>query len=75
MLLALFGLVVYLLCAFQDAHKKLLEARSQLQDHNEHLEETVRRRTNALEAEIAERKRLEKANLQAERLAMVGTIR
>lgn len=74
MLLALFGLVVYLLCAFQDAHKNLLEARSQLQDHNERLEDTVRRRTAALEAEITERKRLEKANLQAERLAVVGTI-
>lgn len=41
---------------------------------NAHLEDTVLRRTEALRAEVAERKRLEKANLQAERLAMVGTI-
>jgi signal transduction histidine kinase len=74
MLLAFFGLIVYLLCAFQDVHKKLLEAQFELQHQNERLEETVRQRTAALEAEIAERERLEKAKLQAERLAMVGTI-
>ena len=60
MLLALFLVVVYLLSAFQAAHF--------------HLEEMVQRRTAALEAEIKERKRLEAAKLQAERLAMVGTM-
>jgi len=60
MLLALFLFVVYLLSAVQAAHQ--------------HLEETVQRRTAALQAEIAERKRLEIAKLQAERLAMVGTM-
>jgi signal transduction histidine kinase len=39
-----------------------------------HLEETVQRRTAALQAEIQERKKLEAAKLQAERLAMVGTM-
>ena len=60
MLLLFFLVVVYLLSAFQAAHY--------------HLEETVQRRTAALEAEIQERKRLEAAKLQAERLAMVGTM-
>jgi signal transduction histidine kinase len=60
MLLILFLFVVYLLSAFQAAHC--------------HLEETVRRRTEALEVEIRERRRLEMAKLQAERLAMVGTM-
>jgi signal transduction histidine kinase len=60
MLLALFMVVVYLLSAFQDSHR--------------YLEETVQRRTAALQTEIAERKRLEIAKLQAERLAAVGTM-
>jgi signal transduction histidine kinase len=60
MLLLLFLFVAYLLSAFQEAHC--------------HLEETVRRRTDALEAEIKERKRLETTKLQAERLALVGTM-
>ncbi len=60
MLLALFLVIVYLLSAFQDSHF--------------HLEEMVRQRTAALEAEIAERKRLELAKVQAERLAVVGTM-
>lgn len=60
MLLILFLVVVYLLSAFQVAHY--------------HLEETVQRRTEALLKEIAERKRLEMAKLQAERLATVGTM-
>jgi len=60
MLLVLFWVVVWLLTAFQTAHY--------------HLEETVQRRTAALQAEIAERKRLEAAKLQAERLAAVGTM-
>ena len=38
------------------------------------LEETVERRTAALQAEIKERKRLEAAKVQAERLAAVGTM-
>lgn len=74
MLLAFFVAVVYLLSAFQDAHFKLVEAQSLLKKHNERLEETVRQRTAALEAEMGETKRLEKAKLQAERLAMVGTM-
>ena len=60
MLFVFFLVVVYLLSAFQTAHY--------------HLEETVQRRTAALQAEIQERKRLEAAKLQAERLAMVGTM-
>ena len=60
MLLVFFLVVVYLLSAFQMSHY--------------HLEETVQRRTAALEAEIKERQRLETAKLQAERLAMVGTM-
>jgi signal transduction histidine kinase len=60
MLLAFFLIVVYLLTAFQTAHY--------------HLEETVKRRTAALQAEMKERKRLEAAKLQAERLAAVGTM-
>lgn len=60
MLLVLYLVVVYLLSAFQAAHY--------------HLEETVQRRTAALQAEIAERRRLESAKLQAERLAAVGTM-
>ncbi len=39
-----------------------------------HLEQTVERRTAALRAEMEERKRLEHANLQAERLAVVGSM-
>jgi hypothetical protein len=50
MLLALFLFVVYLLSEFQAAHY--------------HLEETVEWRTAALQAEMAERKRLEIAKLQ-----------
>jgi signal transduction histidine kinase len=60
MLLIFFLIVIYLLSAFQMAHF--------------HLEETVRRRTAALEAEIQERRRLEIAKLQSERLAVVGTM-
>jgi signal transduction histidine kinase len=60
MLLVLYLVVVFLLSAFQKAQF--------------HLEETVQQRTAALQAEIAERKRLEKAKIQAERLATVGTM-
>jgi len=56
----LYLVVVGLLAAFQNAHY--------------HLEETVQRRTSALQTEINERKRLEAAKLQSERLAMVGTM-
>ena len=59
-LLAFFAVVVYLLSAFQTAHH--------------YLEETVQRRTAALQAEIAARKRWEMAKVQAERLAAVGTM-
>ena len=74
MLLGLFIAVVYSLSAFQSAHGRLQEAQSLLENQNERLEKTVRQRTAALEAEIAERKRQENARLQAERLAMVGSI-
>jgi len=60
MLLALFVAVVYLLSAFKTAHF--------------HLEEIVQQRTAALQSEIAERKRLEIAKVQAERLAVIGTM-
>ena len=60
MLLVIFAVVVYLLTAFHDAH--------------EHLEETVAQRTATLRKEIAERKRLEAARIQSERLAAVGSM-
>lgn len=60
MFLILFLFVVNLISAFQAAHY--------------HLEETVQQRTAALQAEIQERKKLESAKIQAERLAMVGTM-
>ncbi|HTV41303.1 MAG TPA: ATP-binding protein [Candidatus Sulfotelmatobacter sp.] len=60
MLLVLYMVIVILLSAFQRAHY--------------HLEEVVQQRTAALQAEITERKRLEIAKLQAERLATVGTM-
>ncbi|HUA67185.1 MAG TPA: ATP-binding protein, partial [Candidatus Saccharimonadales bacterium] len=56
----LFLFVVYLISAFQVAHQ--------------HLEETVQQRTAALQLQIAERKRQEIAKIQAERLAVVGTM-
>jgi signal transduction histidine kinase len=59
-LLVLFVVVAQLLSIVQSANTRLAE--------------TVQRRTAALEAEIAERQRLEQAHLQAERLSMVGTI-
>ncbi len=61
MLLVFFLVVVHLLTAFQTTVRSL--------------EETVQQRTaalSALEAEIKERKRLEVAKLQAERLAVIG---
>jgi signal transduction histidine kinase len=60
MFLILFLFVVHLISAFQTAHY--------------HLEDTVQQRTAALQAEIQERKKLEAAKIQAERLAMVGTM-
>jgi len=60
MLFALFLTVVSLLSAFQTARYRL--------------EETVELRTAALQEEIKERKRLEAAKVQAERLAVVGTM-
>ena len=60
MLFVLFLTVVYLLSAFQTAHTRL--------------EGMVERRTAALQAEIKERKRLEAAKVQAERLAVAGTM-
>lgn len=60
MLLVVFAVVVYLLTAFHDA--KL------------HLEDTVAQRTAALRKEVAERKRLEAAKIQTERLAAVGSM-
>ncbi|HEX5400578.1 MAG TPA: ATP-binding protein [Verrucomicrobiae bacterium] len=60
MFLVLFLFVVNLISAFQAAHQNL--------------EATVQQRTADLQAEIQERKRLEVAKIQAERLAMVGTM-
>ena len=74
MLLALFLVVVNLLSAWQTTHSQLVAAMGQLQNANEGLEDAVQQRTAALKAEIAERKRLEIAKLQAERLAVVGTM-
>ena len=68
MLLVVFVVAVYSITAALDAYRSLAEAQALLRDANEHLEETVQRRTAALRAEIAERQRLEQAKLQAERL-------
>jgi len=68
MLLAIFVVAVYSVTAALDAYSSLAEAQALLREANEDLEETVQRRTAALRAEIAERQRVEKAKLQAERL-------
>jgi signal transduction histidine kinase len=60
MLFVFFFVIVWLLTAFQSSHY--------------HLEHTVECRTAALRAEIEERKRLEQAKLQGERLAVVGSM-
>ncbi len=60
MLFIFFLVVVWLLNAFQRSHY--------------HLEQIVEHRTAALRAEIEERKRLEQAKLQAERLGVVGSM-
>jgi signal transduction histidine kinase len=60
MLFVFFFVVVWLLTAFRSSHY--------------HLEQTVEHRTAALRAEMEERKRLEHAKLQAERLAVVGAM-
>lgn len=60
MLFIFFVVVVWLLTAFQRSHY--------------HLEQTVEQRTAALRTEMEERKRLEQANLQAERLGVVGSM-
>lgn len=60
MLFLFFAVVVYLLAGFQRAHY--------------HLEKTVERRTQTLLEEIRQRKQLEAAKLQAERLAAVGSM-
>jgi signal transduction histidine kinase len=60
MLFIFFLVVVWLLTAFQRSHY--------------HLEQIVEQRTAALRGEMEERKRLEQANLQAERLGVVGSM-
>ncbi len=60
MLFAFFVIIVWLLAAFRVSHFDL--------------EQTVELRTTALRAEIEERKRLEQAKLQGERLAVVGSM-
>jgi signal transduction histidine kinase len=60
MLFVFFLVVVWLLTAFQRSHY--------------HLEQVVEQRTSALRAEMEERKRLEQAKLQAERLGVVGSM-
>jgi signal transduction histidine kinase len=60
MLFVFFAVVVWLLVAIRSSHQ--------------HLEQTVERRTAALRAEMEERRRLERAKLQAERLAVLGSM-
>jgi signal transduction histidine kinase len=60
MLFVFFLVVVWLLTAFQRSHY--------------HLEQIVEQRTAALRAQMEERKRLEQAKLQAERLGVVGSM-
>lgn len=81
MVLGVFVVAVYSITAALDAYKSLAEAQALLRNSNERLEETVQERTAALKAEIAERERVEKAKLQAERLlerqeklAVLGTL-
>ena len=68
MLLVVFLVAVYSVTEALDAYRSLAEAQALLREANEDLEEKVQRRTAALRAEIAERQRLERAKLQAERL-------
>jgi signal transduction histidine kinase len=81
MLLAVFLVAVYSITAFMGAYQALAEAQTLLRNSNERLEITVQQRTAALRAEIAERERVEKEKLQAERLlerqeklAVLGTL-
>jgi signal transduction histidine kinase len=60
MLFVFFFVVVWLLTAFRSSQN--------------HLEQTVECRTASLRAEMEERKRLEQAKLQGERLAVVGSM-
>lgn len=60
MLFVFFLVVVWLLTAFRNSHY--------------HLEQIVQQRTAALRAEMEERRRLEQAKLQAERLGVVGSM-
>lgn len=60
MLFVFFAVVVWLLVAIRSSHQ--------------HLEHTVERRTASLRAEMEERRRLERAKLQAERLAVLGSM-
>ena len=60
MLFVFFLVVVWLLTAFQRSHY--------------HLEQIVEQRTPALQTEMEERKRLEQAKLQVERLGVVGSM-
>ena len=60
MLFVFFIIVVWLLTEFHHSHQ--------------HLEQMVDARTAALRAEMEERKRLEQAKLQSERLAVVGSM-
>jgi signal transduction histidine kinase len=60
MLFVFFFVVVWLLTAFRSSHYNL--------------EKTVARRAAALREEMEERKRLEQAKLQGERLAVVGSM-
>lgn len=60
MLFVFFLVIVWLLTEFQQSHERL--------------EQMVDARTAALRAEIDERKRLEQAKLQVERLAVVGSM-
>ena len=68
MLLVIFVVAVYSVTGALDAYRSLAEAQALLREANADLEEKVQRRTAALRSEIAERQRLEKAKVQAERL-------
>jgi signal transduction histidine kinase len=68
MVAAIFAIAVYSITAAGRAYRSLAEAQALLREANEHLEETVQLRTAALRAEVAERQRLEREKVQAERL-------
>jgi signal transduction histidine kinase len=68
MLFMIFVVAVYAITVALEAYGSLAEAQALLREANERLEEAVQRRTAALRSEVAERRRVEQAKAEAERL-------